>query len=164
MTVRYNPNKRSDFLALGALLVLSAAVAVVSGAATVHSVGTWYPTLTKPSFNPPNWLFGPVWTVLYIAMAVAAWRVWRLRGQVNIVPALGLYAGQIALNFAWSLIFFGLHHIAAALVDIVALLLVLAATVWAFWKTDRIAGLLMVPYLAWVSFAALLNFAIWRLN
>jgi len=160
-----NPAPKSgDVLALAALLALSAAVAIVSGVVTVQSVGTWYPTLAKPPFNPPSWLFGPVWTVLYIAMAISAWRVWKLRTRVAVGGALGLYAGQMALNFAWSLIFFGLHRVGAALIDILALLLALAGTTIAFWRKDRLAGLLMVPYLAWVSFAALLNFAIWRLN
>lgn len=160
-----NPaSKSGDVLALAALLALSAAVAIVSGVVTVQSVGTWYPTLTKPPFNPPNWLFGPVWTVLYVAMALAAWRVWKLRTRAAVSGALGLYASQMALNFAWSLIFFGLHRVGAALIDILALLLALAATTIAFWLKDRVAGLLMGPYLAWVSFAALLNFEIWRLN
>ena len=154
--------RQADLMALAALLALSAAI--VSGAVTVHSVGSWYPTLSKPPFNPPNWLFGPVWTVLYIAMAVSAWRVWRLRNRAAVTGALGLYACQMTLNFAWSLIFFGLHNIGAALVDILALLGALVATAVVFWRRERIAGLLMVPYLAWVSFAALLNFAIWRLN
>ena len=153
-----------DAVALAALLALSAVVATVSGVVTVHSVETWYPTLAKPPFNPPNGLFGPVWTVLYIAMAIAAWRVWKLRGQANVKSALGLYVGQMALNFAWSLLFFGLHYIGVALIDVLALLLALAATTIAFLRMNRVAGLLMVPYLAWVSFAALLNFEIWRLN
>jgi benzodiazapine receptor len=157
-------SRPGDGLALVALLALSATVAVVSGVVTVQSVGAWYPTLTKPPFNPPNWLFGPVWTVLYVAMAIAAWRVWKLRARVAVSGALGLYAGQMALNFAWSLIFFGLHRVGVALIDILALLLALAATTIAFWRKDRLAGLLMAPYLAWVSFAALLNFEIWRLN
>ena len=156
--------KRPDVLALGALLALSAAVASVSGVATVHSVGSWYPALVKPSFNPPNWLFGPVWLVLYAAMAVAAWRVWRQRDRLKVRRALSLYGGQMALNFAWSLIFFGLRQITAAVADILALLVVLAITLAAFWKVDRFAGLLMVPYLVWIMFAALLTFAIWRLN
>jgi translocator protein len=159
-----NPTRRADALALGALLALSAIVAVVSGVVTVHSVGSWYPTLTKPPFNPPNWLFGPVWTVLYVTMALAAWRIWMLRRRAKIAGALGLYVAQMALNFAWSLIFFGLHRIGAALFDILALLGMLSATTIAFWRRDRLAGVLMAPYLAWVAFAALLNLAIWSLN
>ena len=155
--------KRRDVIALTLFLAASAAVATVSGVVTSHSVSSWYPTLAKPSFNPPNWLFGPVWTALYIAMAVAAWRVWRIHGRSH-VGALGLYAGQMALNFAWSLIFFGLRQVDLALIDIVGLALLLSATTIAFWRRGPTAGLLMAPYLAWVLFAALLNFEIWRLN
>jgi tryptophan-rich sensory protein len=155
---------RADLAALAILLALSLAVAGVSAAVTIKSVGDWYPTLAKPPFNPPNWLFGPVWTLLYIAMAIAAWRIWRLRDRAPVGLALVLYAAQMTLNFAWSLIFFGMHLIGAAMADIAALLALLAATTLAFWKRDRLAGALMTPYLAWVSFAAILNNAIWRLN
>jgi tryptophan-rich sensory protein len=150
--------------ALVGLLALSAVVAGTSAAVTLQNVRTWYPILIKPSFNPPNWLFGPVWTLLYIAMAVAAWRVWRLRRGSDVNGAVGLYLVQMALNFAWSLIFFGAHRIGAALLDIAGLLVLLAATLVMFWRRDAIAGLLLAPYLAWVAFAAALNFAIWRLN
>jgi benzodiazapine receptor len=157
-------SRRADLVALGALLLLSAVVAGISTEATIENVRTWYPTLIKPAFNPPNWLFGPVWTLLYIAMAVAAWRVWRLRGRSNVNGPAGLYLAQMALNFAWSLLFFGLHRVGAALVDIVGLAVLLATTLVVFWRRDAIAGLLLAPYLAWVSFAGALNFAIWRLN
>jgi len=156
--------RRSDVIALGLLIAISAAVAGVSGAATIQNVGTWYASLAKPPFNPPNWLFGPVWSLLYVAMAIAAWRVWRLRARAPVAGAMGLYAGQMALNFAWSLIFFGMHRIGAALIDILGLLGLLAATAIVFWRRDAIAGALMAPYLAWVSFATVLNYAIWRLN
>jgi benzodiazapine receptor len=156
--------RRSDFGALVALLALSAVVAGISAAATIENVRTWYPTLVKPAFNPPNWLFGPVWTLLYIAMAVAAWRVWRLRARSDVSRPAGLYLAQMALNFAWSLIFFGMHRIGAALVDILGLTVLLTLTLLLFWRRDAIAGALLAPYLAWVSFAAVLNFAIWRLN
>jgi benzodiazapine receptor len=153
-----------NWAVLAAFLILSAVVAGISGAVTIGSVHSWYLTLAKPPFNPPNWLFGPVWTILYIAMAVAAWRVWRQRGQKTVRGALTLYGVQMALNFAWSLIFFGLHRVGAALIDILALVVALAATVIVFWRRDAFAGALMAPYLAWVSFAAVLNFALWRLN
>lgn len=156
---------RLDLAALAILLAVSAAVAGISGAATVANVGTWYATLSKPPFNPPNWLFGPVWTLLYIAMAVAAWRVWRTRDlPSDLAGPIALYTAQMGLNFAWSLIFFGLHRIGSALVDILALLVLILATTIVFWRRDVLAGVLMVPYLAWVSFAALLNFSLWRLN
>jgi len=157
-------SKRADLGALALFLALSAVVAGVSGAVTIASVQTWYATLNKPSFNPPNWLFGPVWTVLYTAMAIAAWRVWRSRRWTNTGLAFGLYASQMVLNFAWSLIFFGMHQVGLALLDIAALIVLVAATTLAFWRRDAVAGALLAPYLIWVSFAALLNFSILRLN
>ncbi len=157
-------SSRSDLAALVALLAASAAIAGVSGAVTIGNVHTWYAALAKPAFNPPNALFGPVWTVLYIAMAIAAWRVWRVRERAAVGGALALYAGQLALNFAWSLLFFGAHQIGWALADILGLAVFLAATTVAFWRFDTVAGSLMVPYLAWVLFAAFLNFSILRLN
>ena len=150
--------------ALIVLLVLSLLVGGVSGGVTAKNVVSWYPTLHKAAFNPPNWVFGPVWTALYIMMAVAAWRVWRKRDSARIRGALALYGLQLALNFAWSLIFFGAHAIGAALVDIGLLLAAVLATAAAFHRIDRPAPLLMAPYGAWVAFATLLNFAIWRLN
>ena len=143
---------------------MSAAVAGIGAAATLPNVATWYAVLAKPGFSPPNWLFGPVWTLLYIAMAVAAWRIWRSRDRGQVAPALKLYAAQMALNLAWSPIFFAMHHIGAAMLDILGLVVLVAAATFSFWKRDRIAGALMTPYLAWVCFAALLNIALWRLN
>ena len=145
-------------------MLLSAAVAGLSAVVTVQNVASWYATLAKPPFNPPNWLFGPVWTLLYIVMAIVAWRVWLSRRRQPVALALTAYGVQLLLNFAWSPLFFGLHRIGAALADIIALALVLAATVALFWRRDRLAGALMAPYLLWVLFAATLNFAIWRLN
>ncbi|MGB2823749.1 MAG: TspO/MBR family protein [Phycisphaerae bacterium] len=138
--------------------------AVVGGLATAGAVRDWYPTLAKPLWNPPAWVFGPVWTVLYGMMAVAVWLVWRQRRQRPGGAPIILFAVQLALNAVWSPLFFGLHRPDLAFVDIVLLWLALAATVWLFLKRLTIAGVLLVPYLLWVSFAAALNFAIWRLN
>ncbi len=160
--VTHSLDKRADLAVLAGLLALSAAVAGVSAAVTLDSVGTWYPTLAKPPFNPPNWLFGPVWTALYIGMAVAAWRVWRVAGLMSV--ALTLYFLQLTFNFAWSLIFFAEHQVALALIDIAALLLAVLATAVAFHRIDRWAGAMLLPYIAWVGFAAALNYGIWRLN
>ena len=123
---------------------------------------TWYATLAKPTWNPPNWIFGPVWTALYISMAVAAWLVWR-KGGLWQWP-LALFAVQLALNAAWSWLFFGFHMPGAAFVEIVALLAAIVATTIAFWPKSMAAGILMLPYLGWVAFASVLNFTIWRLN
>lgn len=148
----------NKWLVLIGLLVLCLAVGAGAGALTAQSVTTWFPTLTKPWFNPPPWIFAPVWTTLYVMMAVAAWLVWLRKGS------LVLFYVQLALNFAWSLLFFGLHSPVLALVDIVALWVLILATLLAFWKVDRRAGWLLVPYLAWVSFASVLNASIWWLN
>lgn len=126
--------------------------------------GDWYAGLAKPTWNPPNWIFGPVWTLLYTLMAVAAWRVWRKAGFKNAGPALALHAGQLLLNAAWSWLFFGLHRMDLAFAEILVLWAAILATALAFRRHDRVAAWLMAPYLAWVSFAAVLNFTLWRMN
>ena len=126
--------------------------------------GEWYAALAKPWWNPPNWIFGPVWTVLYVLMAVAAWLVWRQAGFAGAGPALGLFLVQLALNALWSYLFFGLHRIDWALADILALWAAILAVLILFWRVQATAGALLLPYLAWVSFATVLNFALWRLN
>ena len=146
------------WMVLAALLVLCLGLGSAAGFLTAQSLPTWFPTLVKPSFNPPSWLFAPVWTTLYIMMAVAAWLVWLRKGS------LVLFYAQLALNFAWSLLFFGLHSPALALIDIVAMWVAILLTLLSFWKVDRRAGWLLVPYLAWVSFAGMLNASIWWLN
>ena len=162
--VDHAPDKtpHGRWLGLVPFLVLTLGVGAVSGVATVHDVATWYPTLVKPSFNPPNGVFAPVWTTLYVLMAVAAWRVWRVAGAVS-RPLLLFYV-QLALNCAWSFLFFKDHRIAAALADIVVLFAMILATAISFGRRDRWAGLLFVPYLAWVGFATALNGAIWQLH
>lgn len=148
-------------------LALAASIALAYGAAAFGAqfgTGEWYAALEKPFFNPPNWIFGPVWTFLYTAMAVAAWLVWRQLARHAVGLALGLYAAQLALNALWSWLFFGLHWMGLALVDILLLNAAIFATMLCFWRIHRVAGALFAPYLAWVSFAALLNFSLWWLN
>jgi translocator protein len=157
------PGKRDTIGFIG-FLALCLLVSAIGGAATATSVGSWYRTLAKPPFNPPDWVFAPVWTVLFFMMAVAGWRIWRRDGLRRTRLPLTLYALQLALNLAWSIAFFGMRSIGGALVDIVALLLTILATTAVFWRRDRVAGMLFVPYAAWVAFAAVLNAAIWRLN
>ena len=160
-----NPSTRArDTAGFIAFLAPCLAVSAVGAMATATSVGTWYPTLAKPAFNPPNWMFAPVWTALFFMMAIAAWRVWRRDGLRNARWALMLFALQLALNLSWSIVFFGLRSIGWALVEIVVLLLAILATTLVFWQRDRVAGMLFVPYAAWVAFATVLNAAIWRLN
>ena len=150
-----------SWLALVVLLILCFAVAGVGGLATAPSIPNWYAALAKPSWTPPSWIFGPVWSVLYLSMAVAAWLVWR-RGDA-VVP-MTLFGIQLFFNAAWSWLFFGLHSPGAAFIDIVLLWMAITATTVVFWRRSTLAGILFVPYLIWVSFAAVLNLAIWRLN
>lgn len=126
--------------------------------------GAWYAALEKPGWTPSNGVFPPVWTVLYVMMAVAAWLVWRRGGFAGARAALVLYVVQLGLNAAWSYLSFGLHRLDLAFYDIVALWLTILLVTSMFWRLSRGAGALMLPYLAWVGFAACLNLAIWRLN
>jgi len=156
-------SRRSLFMLLG-FLAACLGVAALGGLATASSVDTWYPTLAKPSFNPPQWLFGPVWTTLYIMIAVAGWRVWRAAGFTAARPAFTAYAAQLALNLTWSFIFFGLRAIGPALAELAVLLVSIIITLTLFWRHDRIAGMLFIPYAVWVAFAGVLNAAIVMLN
>lgn len=144
--------------------VVSAFLAGAIGSwATFENVRSWYPTLNKPAWNPPNWIFGPVWTTLYVLMGVAIWRAWRMQ-----VPAVrGLvhgYFAQLACNALWSVLFFGLKQPAWALADILVLGGLLVWLLAGLWRSDRLAGVLWLPYVLWVSFATALNLAIVRLN
>jgi tryptophan-rich sensory protein len=123
--------------------------------------GEWYAGLNKPSWNPPAWLFGPAWTTLYTLMAIAAWLVWK---RVGFTRALGFYFVQLILNAAWTPIFFGAHAMGWALVEISIMWIAILLTLLSFLRVQKTAGLLLVPYLAWVSFATFLNFTLWRLN
>ena len=151
-------------LGLVVLVAVCFAAAGIGGAVTTPKIDNWYATLVKPSWNPPNWIFGPVWSVLCLGMAIAAWLVWRQGGLADAVGSLTLFGVQLVLNLTWSCLFFGLQSPGAAFVDIALLWAAIAATMVAFWFRSTLAGLLFVPYLAWVSFAAVPNFAIWRLN
>lgn len=144
-------------------LILFLALVVGGGLAIgiVTRPGAWYAALAKPVFNPPNWLFGPVWTVLYGLIAVAGWRVWRRAPKG---PAMRLWAAQLALNFLWSPVFFGAQAVGAALVVVVLLLATVLAFIAVAWREDRLAAALFVPYALWVGFASLLNGAIYLLN
>ena len=159
-----------DYAGLAVFIAINAAVSALGGWATSASVGTWYQGLEKPTFNPPDWIFAPVWSALYLMIAIAGWRVWRrgaegasgARREVRL--ALMAYAVQLALNLTWSFVFFGARLIGPALAVIVALLAAILANAFLFWRIDRVAGALLVPYAAWVSFATVLNAALWRLN
>lgn len=126
--------------------------------------GDWYRGLAKPPWRPPDWLFGPVWTVLYISIAVAAWRVWQTAGFDGATLALSVYAVQLGFNAMWSVIFFGLRQPGWAFAEIICLWLSVLATIAVFYPVDAVAGLILIPYALWVSFAVALNYRIWRLN
>jgi translocator protein len=150
-------------LVLGLFYLVCFLAAGLGSLFTMVSLGGWYTALVKPSWNPPSWLFGPVWTALYAMMAVAGWLVWRQGGPGGRL-ALQLFAVQLVLNVGWSAVFFGLQMPGLAFAEILALWVAIAATLRTSWRVSRPAGILLVPYLLWVSFAAVLNFAIWRLN
>jgi len=142
--------------------VLLAFVPALSGA--VAPPGDWYRSLNKPSWNPPGWVFGPVWTCLYASMGVAAWLVWRRGGWAARRRELGWFLVQWVLNGLWTPIFFGLHRPGWALMEMAMLWGAVLMTGLLFWRVHRVAGGLFAPYLAWVSFAAVLNGTLWRLN
>jgi tryptophan-rich sensory protein len=153
---------RRELLALFGFLATCYAVAGAGGLLTGEGVTSWYPTITKPTWNPPNTVFGPVWSTLFTAMAVAAWLVWRRTGLEPL--AMGLFAAQLALNLAWSGLFFAARRPDLALIDIVLLLVAIALTALVFRRHSSLAAWLLAPYLAWVAFASSLNAAIWWLN
>lgn len=145
-------------LALGGFIIVTFCAPL---AGLVSPPGAWYAALHKPAWNPPAWVFGPAWTLLYTLMAVAAWLVWKRIGWKR--PLL-IYFVQLALNAAWTPIFFGARELGWALVDIIALWIAILLTMRDFHRVSRPAGWLFAPYLGWVTFAAILNFTLWRLN
>lgn len=155
---------RARWLALPGFLLATLSAGAIGGLATASSVQSWYPTLAKPAWNPPSWLFGPVWTTLYVLMAIAAWRVWRLAAQRGRTTALRWFWVQLGLNAAWSFLFFGLRSPGLALLEIVPLLGAILVTLVHFARLDRVAAALWLPYVAWVSFATVLNATLWWLN
>ena len=160
--------KLNNFFKLITAVVVCEIAGIVGAIFTMPSIPTWYATLPKPALNPPAWIFGPVWTTLYLLMGIATFLVWkkmdsRLRGndkQTKI--ALGIFLGQLILNSLWSIIFFGLHNPGGAFVEIIFLWLAIVATIIAFSKISRPAAWLLVPYILWVTFASYLNFFIWQ--
>jgi len=152
------------WLGLAVFIALCFLAAGIGSLWTSPNVNTWYAGLQKPPWTPPGWVFGPVWSILYLSMAVAAWLVWRKEGFSGARLPLSLFGVQLVLNAAWSGLFFALRSPGAALVEILLLWCAILATTVAFWGRSRPAAWLMAPYLAWVTFAVGLNFSIWRLN
>jgi len=154
---------RIQSLGLVGWLVATFAAGGVGAMASARAA-TFYGQLSQPGWAPPAWLFGPVWSVLYLCMAVSAWLVWRERGFKGASVALGLFIIQLIANALWTWLFFVLHAGALSVAEILVLWLLIAATIVNFWPVRRLAALLLLPYLAWVSFACALTFSLWRLN
>lgn len=146
------------------LLGLCFVVASLGGLVTAQSVGDWYHSLNRPPFTPPDWVFAPVWTTLYVLMAFAAWRAWKRDALRFTSPILWVWLMQLALNLLWSFLFFGFREIAWAAIEILVLWAAIALTIQQFFLRDKLAALLMVPYLLWVSLASALTIEIFRLN
>lgn len=155
---------RRSVIGLAGFALAVFAAASLGGYFTSASVGSWYQQLNKPSFNPPGWVFGPVWTVLYILIAIAGWLVWNRHGFSGAPVALWLYFTQLALNAAWSFFFFYAQNPGAAFIELVVLNVFIILTVTMFFKKHKTAALIMLPYLAWTLFAAVLNLSLWQLN
>jgi benzodiazapine receptor len=145
-------------------VVICFAAAGLGAAVTTPQIRGWYTTINKPSWNPPDWVFGPVWSTLYLMMAVSVWLIWRRGGLRAARTPLTVFAVQLALNSLWSVLFFGMQHPGLAAIEIVILWAAILATVISFWRQSKVAGGLLIPYLLWVSFATVLNVTIWRLN
>ena len=145
-------------------VLIAEAAGILGSVFTASSVRSWYLTLVKPSWNPPSWVFGPVWTTLYLLMGIAASLVWSRRSLPGAKLALWFYGIQLALNALWSILFFGLKNPLLSFVEIIILIIFIIVTTVLFWKINPWAGVLMIPYIIWVSFASYLNYSIWQLN
>ena len=157
-------SKTKQILGLLVSLAIVYSVAWLGGSFTNMSLGDWYPSLNKPPWTPSGATIALVWTILYATMAIAAWTVWLSGGLIEQRRPLGIYAIQLFLNACWSFLFFGLRSPGLALIEIVVLWTAILITLISFWRVSLTAGVLMIPYLIWVSFAAFLNLLIWRLN
>ena len=156
-------SKSKQIWGLVAWLALCFVASGIGAVASIRAV-SFYGGLTQPTWAPPAWVFGPMWTLLYAMMAVAAWLVWRAGGFRVHRTALALFLVQLAVNAVWSWLFFAWHLGAVAFADIVLLWVLIAATIVAFWRVRPLAGALLIPYLLWVSFAGALNWAVWQMN
>jgi translocator protein len=155
---------RESWLSLLPFVVVCLAVAGIGALFTNSSVKTWYPQLHRPEWTPPNWIFGPVWTTLYLMMAFSAWLIWRGSSWSAARFALLLFAIQLVLNMLWSAVFFGMRRIGPAFAEILLLWMMIIATTVAFYSLSLLAAWLLIPYIAWVGLASYLNFRIWQMN
>lgn len=157
--------KARDIGKLLTSVIIVQGAGLIGSLATFTSINTWYKELAKPPFNPPNWIFGPVWTTLYLLMGVALYLVWDKGLKSKKVRfAFWLFIAHLVVNFGWSVVFFGMHSLFGGFVMIILLALCIVALIWKFYEINRVAACLLVPYLLWVSFAGVLNTAIWLLN
>ncbi|AMR31955.1 TspO protein [Mucilaginibacter sp. PAMC 26640] len=158
-------HKKLQPVPLSISVAITLAIGVIASLFTRPEIKTWYITLQKPSFTPPNWLFPVAWTTLYILIAIAAYLVWKHRDQSGVYKTtVGIYVLQLALNFSWSIVFFGMHQILGGLIIIILLLVFIILNIAWFSRFNKLAAWLLVPYLIWVSYASLLNFSIYMLN
>jgi benzodiazapine receptor len=154
-----------DIVRLIVSIVVSQLAGSLGAIFTTPAIPTWYASLNKPAFSPPNWVFFPVWTTLYTLMGIAAFLVWRNGlDQRRVRAALTVFAVQLILNVAWSVIFFGLYSLFGAVIAIILLWIAILANIVAFWRISKAAGALLIPYILWVSFAGILNVSVWMLN
>lgn len=156
--------QKNSWISLVFFILICLVIGLFGSFWTKEAVSTWYPTLTKPSWTPPDFVFGPVWSSLYIMIAVSGWLIYRSDPSQNRTVALKFYAFQLALNFIWSFLFFSLRNPLLGMIDILFLCLMILLTIIKSWPVSRLASLLLVPYLAWVIYAATLNIGIWLLN
>ncbi len=158
-------SKTNIFSILLASIIICQMAGIIGSVFTTPAIPTWYASINKPSFNPPNWIFAPVWTTLFLLMGIALFLVWR-KGfkRKDIKIAFSVFIFQLVLNVLWSFLFFGLQSPFAAFIEIIFLLLAILITIILFFRIYWVAGVMLIPYILWVSFASVLNFAIWKLN
>jgi benzodiazapine receptor len=156
--------KKSNTQKLVISIVATVGLGSLGGIFTIAEIPNWYAGLNKPSFNPPNWIFGPMWTTLYVLMGISFYLIWKLPVSTTRTKAIRLFIIQFVLNFCWSIIFFSMHQIGWALLEIIAMWVFILLTIVQFRKLSILAAVLLIPYLLWVSFACILNGSIWQLN
>ena len=163
--MKRNAHTGTDYSKLLTAIILCQGAGFVGSLATFTSINTWYRALVKPPFNPPNWIFGPVWTVLYVLMGIALYLVWEKGlGKSRVRTAFWLFVLHLSVNFGWSVVFFGMHSIFGGFVGALVLWAYIVALLWKFYEIRPLAAYLLVPYLLWTSFAVVLNTSIWLLN
>lgn len=165
MSKNNGSNTISDFWKLITAIAICEGTGILSGFLANAGMNPWFDSINKPSWNPPSWVFAPVWATLYLLMGISLWLIWKMNADQSVkLKALLFFAAQLFLNFWWSIIFFKFHSPALAFLDIVLLIIFILITIFKFAELSRLAAWLLVPYIAWVSFASILNYAIWSLN